>query len=105
MSDRQTAVPVLPTVCTAWSVKCVARPTGHVGRAARGRPPASQLNAEIEAYTEERAIGLMIAGNGDYGADEFGCLPALQRAGDAVLTSPVLGIAHSRANTLSDSVP
>jgi hypothetical protein len=69
-----------------------------------GRPP-SELNAEIEAYTEQHGIGLVFYPTGECGAEEFGYVPGVQRAGDALLTSPAFGIVRSEDDLLYDRVP
>lgn len=69
-----------------------------------GRAP-SRWEADLLEYESAHGIGLHYAPGGDLGSDDLGLIMNVQRAGDLVLTRPVLLIQRDRAGSLWDSLP
>jgi hypothetical protein len=69
-----------------------------------GRVP-SQLDAELFELLLSREITPQYCPDGDVGADELRLIIRMQRAGDVLLTRPVLAVVRERAYTLWDGMP
>ncbi|GAA3257143.1 hypothetical protein ACFO1B_48460 [Dactylosporangium siamense] len=69
-----------------------------------GQPP-SQWEADLTGYLGARGMPLRYSPGGDAGSDELGIITSVQRAGDVVLTRPVLLVQRAWAYTLWDMVP
>lgn len=69
-----------------------------------GRVP-SRLEEQLMSYMLARGIAPQYAPTGDPASDDLGIVMRVQRAGDVVLSRPVLAVVRERANTLWDCVP
>jgi hypothetical protein len=69
-----------------------------------GRVP-SQLDPDLCALMLRQGITPRYCPEGDVGADELGLIIRVQRAGDVLLTRPVLAVVRERAYTLWDGMP
>ena len=69
-----------------------------------GRVP-SELREELINYSVSHDIKLADLPEGDPGLDDVGLFIRVQRAGDVLLTRPLLATAHSGAASLYDSIP
>ncbi|GIG93377.1 hypothetical protein [Plantactinospora endophytica] len=69
-----------------------------------GRVP-SQLDAALRELMLTRGTSPQYFPEGDIGADEWGLVIQVQRAGDVLLTRPVLAVVRQRAYTVWDGMP
>ena len=89
--------------CVAIDARCGPQVTMDGIRLA-GRVP-SQLTEELINYSTSHDIKLVDLPEGDPGLDDIGLFIRVQRAGDVLLTRPLLATVHSGADSLYDSIP